>query len=208
MNPFIAVWKEPKNTIRYMIDNKKVGYGVLLVILSAISTAVFGFADTGLLASFSLPVILLLSMMVAVIIGFISWGIAAVFYTWIGKLLGGKGTIRNMSFAVAASLIPSVWTMPLGLIAVVLYGKDLFNEPVGNLALTNMSFGFYALYNLLLLATSIYGLVILSKGIGIVHNFSTLRGLGTIMIFMAIGFLFLLVVLALLFVLLMYGLAG
>lgn len=40
MNPFIAVWKEPKNTIRYMIDNKKVGYGVLLVILSAISTAV------------------------------------------------------------------------------------------------------------------------------------------------------------------------
>lgn len=208
MNPFIAIWKEPKNTIQYLLDHKTVSYGVLLAVLSALSTAVFGFADTGLLASFSLPIILIFSILLAIMISLAGWGISSVVYTWIGKLLGGTGTIRNMSFAVAASFIPSIWLMPLGLIAVILYGETLFNEPTRNFGLTNMSISFYILYNLLLLAASIYAVVILSKGIGIVHNFSAWRGFGTVMIFMAIGLIILTVFLVVFFLFFIMLFAG
>lgn len=74
---------------------------------------------------------------------------------------------------------------PVSVIAIVLYGSDLFTEPVGNFAITNMSPGFFLLHTLLMLGFSIYGVVILSKGLGFAHDFSALRGFGAVLIFMA-----------------------
>jgi hypothetical protein len=47
---------------------------------------------------------------------------------------------------------------------------------------------------LILMGVSIYGMVVLSKGIGIVHNFSAWRGFGVIMIFIGIIILIAIVV--------------
>ena len=186
MNPLLSIWSQPKNTVQYMLDNKQIGYLFFLVILSSFATGVMSFADKGFLVAFSLPVILLLITILSIIISLASWGITSVFYTWIGKMLGGTGTIRKMSYATATALIPSIWTMPIGITAVILYGKNLFMEPTSVFAITNMSTGFYLLHNLVLIGISIFAIVILSKGIGLVHNFSTWRGFGTFMILFGI----------------------
>ena len=52
-------------------------------------------------------------------------------------------------------------------------------RPVDIFTVTNMSIGFYLLLNLIQIGVSIYAIVVLSKGIGLVHNFSALRGFGS-----------------------------
>ena len=196
MNPLLSIWSQPKNTVQYMLDNKPISYLVFLSISYSFATGILAFADTGFIVKFSLPVILLLITILSIIISIVGLGLSAVIYTWIGKLLGGTGTIRNTSYAVAAGFIPTIWTMPIGIIAVSLYGKNLFYKP-DIFSVTNMSIGFYLLHNLVLIGVSIYGIVVLSKGLGLVHNFSALRGFGAIMIFRSLGIAILLAVIIL-----------
>ena len=87
-----------------------------------------------------------------------------------------------MARAIGASTIPAIWTAPIGIIAVSLYGKQLFETPIG-LFDTNMDFGFFFLQTWIIIGISIFGIILLSKGIGIVHDFSAWRGFGTIMLF-------------------------
>ena len=81
-----------------------------------------------------------------------------------------------------------IMVVPIEILAVFIYGKGLFAEPVGVYAVTNMSFGFYLFYTILLIGLSIFSTVIQSKGVGLVHNFSAWRGFGTIMIYAGIVF--------------------
>ena len=189
MNPLLSIWSQPKNTVQYMLDNKPISYLVFLAILSSFATGILAFADQGFLEGFSLPVILLIVTIISIVISIASWGLASVIYTWIGRLLGGTGSIRNTSYAVAAGFIPTIWTMPIGFIAVIIYGEKLFMQPVDVFAITNMSIGFFLIHNLIIMGVSIYGIVVLSKGIGLVHNFSAWRGFGVIMISLGIAIL-------------------
>ena len=75
-----------------------------------------------------------------------------------------------------------IWTAPIGVIAISLYGQQLFATPTSPLG-TNMSVGFFFFQTWIMLAISIFGLIVQSKAIGIVHNFSALRGFGTMMLF-------------------------
>jgi hypothetical protein len=59
-------------------------------------------------------------------------------------------------------------------------------QPVDIFAVTNMSIGFYLPLNLIQIGVSIYAIVVLSKGLGLVHNFSALRGFGAVMIMIGI----------------------
>jgi Yip1 domain len=198
LNPLLSIWSQPKNTVQYMIDNKPISYLIFLAILSSLASGVFSFADNGFFEDFSLPVILLFVTILSILINIAGLGLSAVIYTWLGKLLGGTGKIRNMSYAVAAGYIPTIWTMPIGIIAVILYGKNLFMQPVGDFAITNMSLGFYLFHSLILMGVSIFSLIVLSKGIGIVHDFSAWRGFGVIMIFIGIIILISIVVIGIL----------
>jgi hypothetical protein len=186
LNPLLSIWSQPKNTVQYMLDNKPISYLIFLAILSSFATGILAFADQGFLVKFSLPVILIIITILSMIGTVAGFGLSAVIYTWIGKLLGGTGTIRNTSYAVAAGFIPTIWMMPLGIIAVILYGKNLFMQPVDIFAVTNMSIGFYLPLNLIQIGVSIYAIVVLSKGLGLVHNFSALRGFGAVMIMIGI----------------------
>lgn len=186
MNPLFTIWTQPKKTVQYMLDHKSVSYGLVLIILAAISSGMLAFSDTGVLGNFSLPGILTISIVTILLISIPAWFINAGLYTWIGKLLGGTGNIRNMCLAVAAGATPGILMLPIGIIALLIYGQSLFVEPPGMFAITNMSLGFYIFYNIIMVAVAIFGTVILSKGIGLVHNFSAWRGFGTIMIVVGI----------------------
>lgn len=200
MNPILTIWTQPKKTVQYMIDHKSVRYALVLVLLAAFSSSIMSFADSGFLESFSLPVILTISIGSVVLLSVPVWYLTAFIYTWIGKLLGGTGNWREMRQVVAAGMIPMIWTMPIGIVAVVLYGKTLFDLPPGELEITNMSIGFYLLHTIILIGFGIFSTVINSQGIGLVHNFSAWRGFGTFMIVVAILFVVIFIILMVLMV--------
>lgn len=198
MNPFFSIWTQPSKTIRYIIEQKSTLYPLMLISISSLGTSIMAFADTGFFADLSLSSTITLILLLSLLSGIAGWGIASFAYTWFGKLLGGTGTPKKMAHAIGATTIPAIWTAPIGIIAVSLYGKQLFEAPSGMFG-TNMNFVFFLFQTWIILGISIFGLIILSKGIGIVHDFSAWRGFGTILLFTGFMFVISIIILGSLF---------
>ena len=111
-------------------------------------------------------------------------------YTWIGKWLGGTGTFSEMMHVTPAATILSIWLAPMNYLILAIYGSQLFEVPTGNLGMTNLPLGVYFFMNLVTMCVGIYGIVISSKGIGLVHKFSAWRGFGVLAILMGFGIVF------------------
>lgn len=186
MNPFLTIWTKPNETLRYIIEEKTHVFGILVTAIASLSSSVFLFADIGIMESFSLTVILLLSIVLSVVFSVLFYFINGGIYLLIGKILGGQGRYKEVCLAAASGSLPSLAMLPISMLAVALYGKDLYREPVDMFAITNMSPGFYLFYTLVMLGLSIYGIVILSKGLGYAHQFSALRGFGAVAIYTGI----------------------
>ena len=103
MNPLFSIWTQPSNTIRYIIDHKSMMYSFMLISISALINSIMAFADFGLFNSLSFFTTLVVVLFSSLLTGLIDWGIVIVAYTWIGKLLGGTGTMRKMGLATGAS---------------------------------------------------------------------------------------------------------
>lgn len=188
MNPFLTIWTKPEATLRYMIDEKSIGYGLFVIILSSLGSSVFIFADNGVMAEFSLPVILFLSVAVVILAGIPFYFLNAGVYLLIGKILGGRGRYKQVCLATASSTLPMIGILPISMLALTLYGKGLYAELLDPFAVTNMSTGFYIFHMVVTVGLSIYGIVILSKGLGYAHQFSALRGFGAVLIYVGIVF--------------------
>lgn len=194
MNHFFTVWTKPNETFRDMIDNKTIGYGILIFIISALGSSVLMFADSGFVGGFSLSLILLISVGLTIIAGIPLYFFNALVYWLLGKMLGGKGKYKQVFMATASGSLPLIGVLPVSIIALILYGKDLYAEPLDPFAMTNMSGGFYAIYILVTIGVSIYGVVVLSKALGYAHEFSALRGFGTVLIYAAIAIILTIVI--------------
>lgn len=194
MNHFFTVWTKPNETIRDLIDNRSLGYGILILVISALGSSVLSFSDTGVIDHFSLVLILLISIGLTIIVGIPLYFFNALVYWLLGKMLGGTGRYTQVFMATAGGALPLLAVLPVSIIAIALYGPTLFMEPADPFAMTNMSGALYAVYILVTLASSIYGVVVLSKALGYAHSFSALRGFGTVLIYMALAFILVVIV--------------
>ncbi|ARF13820.1 Yip1 family protein [Sporosarcina ureae] len=194
MKPLISIWTQPKQTIRYVLEYKTWSYSFFILFLTSVSVGMTSFTETDFLPDLSLPVIILLSIVSSFIGTIISLFISSALYTWVGKWLGGKGNFKDMVQMSPIASIPMIWMMPINLLLVIIFGKNLFVDMMNNadadvfgtLSTTLM------ITNFLTFSLGIFSTVILSKGIGIVHQFSSWRGFGTIMI--VVGFFLVLLV--------------
>lgn len=207
LNPLISIWTQPKQTIRYVLEYKTWSYSFFILFLVSVSVGITSFAETDILPDLSLPIMILLGILSSFIGAVISLFISSALYTWVGKWLGGKGNLKDMVQMSPIASIPLIWMMPINLLLVFIFGKNLFIDMM-NTADADL-FGTLSvvllLTNLLILGLSIFNTVILSKGIGIVHQFSSWRGFSTILIVIGL-FLALMIpfIIFLVFVLLAY----
>ncbi|ARK24305.1 hypothetical protein SporoP37_06240 [Sporosarcina sp. P37] len=201
MNPLISAWTQPKETIRYVLEYKTWSYSFFILFLSSVSIGLTSFWGTDLLLDLPLFIIVILGILSAFIGGLISLFIASALYTWAGKWLGGAGNFNDMLQMVPIASIPYIWMMPIYLLLIILFGKDLFIDTVNAAepAIFSTISAVLLFTNLLTLGIGIFSTIILSKGIGIVHHFSSWRGFGTVMIIFGF-FLVLLIPLILLLV--------
>lgn len=188
MNPLLSIWSRPTETLRYMLEKKSIGYGFLIFLLSSISGGSIAMAATDIFGGMPLVFIVIISIIIAYGSGLIGWVITAGLYTWVGKWLGGKGKFADMMYITPAAAIPTIWVAPMNFLILAVYGSRLFELPTDNFGITNLPLGIYFLQNLITLGVGIYGTVIASKGIGLVHGFSAWRGFGVIAIIFGIFF--------------------
>lgn len=180
LNPFLSVWTQPKETVRQFIKHDKLRYTVVLVSIAGIGGIITSLQDSGLFQDMPLAFWIVGILFAGILSGFLNLGINSLLYTWIGKLYGGHGKLRDMAIAIGPTMIPQIFTLPLLIFYVLYYGERFFAAPA-DFSFTSIPLGAYLLITLLIAITSIWSLVIASKAIGVVHGFSSLRGFGVIM---------------------------
>jgi len=195
LNPFLSVWTKPKETIRQIVETKTIWFAIFIGAIGGIGSLLSGFQDSGISPTLSFGLILVLSFIAGPIIGALSSLITGAFYTWVGRLLGGTGEMKDMIKATAAMYIPLIPMAIVYIIFALVYGELFFVAPEPlSYELSSIPTGAYMLLISISLFFGIWSTIIACKGIGIVHNFSSWRGLGTILILAVIVFITSLVV--------------
>lgn len=186
MNPLLTIWTQPKRTIEYVLEHKTWSYSVFILALTSLSLGLTVFENSGFLLGLPLIAIVMIGIIFSFTGGVIGWFINAGLYTWVGKWLGGSGNFKDMATVTLLGSIPMIWIFPFNFLMLAIYGKDLFIDSSTTPFSGPVPFGVTLFSNLLMIGLGIFSTVIVSKSIGVVHQFSAWRGFGTIMIIVGI----------------------
>lgn len=200
LNPFLSVWTQPKETVRQFIKNDRLGYTMILVSIAGIGATIAGLQDSGWFQEFSVVFWIIGILLGGIISGFLNLGVNSLLYTFIGKLYGGKGKLRDMAIAIGPTVIPQIFAVPVFVFYALFYGERFFAAPEG-FNITSIPLGAYLFLILLMLASGIWSIVVTSKAIGVVHGFSSMRGFG---VYMTIAGIFIIIALILVIGILMF----
>jgi len=179
-NPWLSMWTEPRKTIRGIIttDPSKQMLALCIVYGFPIMIHMARFFSAG--TNFSMWTILLLSLLLSPIAGFIGISFTSALVYWTGKWINGKSKYKELRSAVAWSNVPTVVTCITWVILALSLGQGLFMA------------GFYAeemplatlatfLFGLQVIA-SIWSFVIFLIALSEVQKFSILRAIANVVI--------------------------
>ncbi|VDG91180.1 Yip1 domain [Lysinibacillus sphaericus] len=188
MKPFLSIWTRPTETIQYVLDHKKLSYSYLILVMAALAIAPLTITQMLFIEEIPLLVILPIAFFGLFILTTAGWFLNSALYTWIGKWLGGTGTYKKMLAVVPLGSLTAIYILPFSW--VMMFALIILRYVESDAAATVfvILFALSPILFLGLMGLSVYGTVIMSKAIGIVHNFSAWKGFGTIGILMGIAF--------------------
>jgi hypothetical protein len=199
VNPMTAIWLKTRETVRYVIEEKSMGYVILLMILSGISSGLTGAFDTEMNQMIPVWGIILGSAIAGPIFILVIYAIMAGIYLVAGKLFKGIGTYEEVFKASGAAAIPQIWLLPVYLIWILAAPDTFFAQPAGATAEGHI---IPILGSIILAVVTIWSIIISSKAIGEAHRISSWKGFFTIMIpsiFIGIVIVIIVILLAFLF---------
>lgn len=188
INPWLQASLHPRNTIRFIVENNPKQGFVWIAWIYALQYLLFtiGYSFSG--ASWT-P--LIVSLVLAPVLGLLWF----YFYGWLlsftGKWLGGQASMEHLRAAFAWSKIPSLINYPIWLFLVISSGSMFF-----------LPGPLFTFLNLIVMAVSIWMLVLLVAMVAEVQKFSLGRAI--INCFFAV-LLFTVIVLVLMFISSLFG---
>ncbi|GEM_PF-4229382 len=203
MNPFLSIWSRPTETIQYVLDHKPLSYSFLLLALATITMAPLSASQFLFIEELPVAAVLFIAVFGLYAASLVGWILNAALYTWVGKWLGGTGTFKGMLSIVPLGSLPVIWVKPFSLLLCLALVVLRFTDSALAAAFTVVAIILGPMIMFVIMGLSVYGTVILSKGIGVVHQFSAWKGFGTIAIilgfFVALYVIFMIIVFALIF---------
>lgn len=192
LNPFTAVWLRPRETARYIMEEKSSTFIFLLVVLGGFSAALLGNLDS----EQGLPIggILLIALLGGPIGAVVGAAIGAAIFLFVGKLFKGQGTYNEMFRAILTAQIPQIWLIPLLLIWLLFLPETFFLQSAETPFVPT---DFISLaFTVIVAIVSIWTFIVQCKTIGEAHRLSSWKGFFIIAI---PGLLFILLLTVLLF---------
>lgn len=135
-NPFKTMWTKPKFTIRQIVDTNpnyrifilSTIYGLVSLISSSQSFSIGNILN--------LPIILLISLILAPFYGYLVFSVAASFIYFSGKILKGEAKYKEVRAAIAWSNLPMIGNLILWLILIFIFQEDLLKDFPGSYPIT------------------------------------------------------------------------
>lgn len=181
VNPFTAIWLKTRETVRYVIEEKSMGFVILLMILSGISSGLVGAFDSELNQMIPIVAIILGAIIAGPIFTLIIYAVMAGIYLITGKLFKGAGTYEELFKATGAASIPQIWLLPVYLIWMLASPGTYFADPLGTTG-DGSGLAITLIGSVILTVVTIWSIFINSKAIGEAHRISSWKGFFTIMI--------------------------
>ncbi|MEZ0481672.1 Yip1 family protein [Planococcus sp. SSTMD024] len=182
LNPFTAIWTRPRETVRYVIEEKTTSFIVLLLVLVGFAGALSG--ASGGEEMFPAVGVILGALLLGPLSAVVGIAIISGIYKLLGKLFGGVGTYTEMFRAVVTSSIPQIWLLPMWLIWLLTSPSTFYTEVEPGAAEPDTGLGL--VIGLLLLAVviivGIWTFVIQCKAVGEAQRFSAWKGFFVIVI--------------------------
>ncbi|MGM0896401.1 MAG: Yip1 family protein [Bacillota bacterium] len=183
LNPFTAIWTRPRETVRYVIEEKTTGFIVLLLVLVGFAGGLSGASSEEQM--FPAVGVIFGSLLLGPLSAVVGIAILSGIYKLLGKLFGGIGTYSEMFRAVITSSIPQIWLLPMWLIW-LLTSPETFYTETETAAMAEPDTGIGLVIGLLLLAAviivGIWTFVIQCKAVGEAQRFSSWKGFFVILI--------------------------
>lgn len=181
-NPWLSIWTSPKETIASVVAENPNRSLWALAFIYGFSSLMNLCQSMVLGKMLGVWGILLLTVIFAVIYGYISFSIWSWFVLWVGKLFKGQGTFKTVRASYAWSCVPLILNIPLWLLMVGVFGHQLFlNLPEAHA----LGGGLVFILFLVLIAKvilAIWSLVIYINALAEVQKFSILRSIGNIIV--------------------------
>lgn len=164
---FTKIWTKPREVLRFIHDNKYNKYVTILLVLAAISRAFDRAILKDMGDSFSLLEIVLASIFIGGLVGWLSFYIYSSLISWTGKWLKGKADTTAILRVLAYSMVPYILVLFIVIPQIGIYGHEIFRSDgeisSGGLASNILYYGTMIVKIILVIFTMIFVVVGISE---------------------------------------------
>jgi Yip1 domain len=176
-NPFLTIWTRPRATIRAIVNTDPHRHIVPLAILGGIVQTLDRASQRNAGDKLPFAAILGMAMLLGPVGGLLSLFVGGWFLGLTGRSLGGRARPEQLRAAIAWSFVPVLATIPIWIIQLGFFGRELFTRETPTLD-ANPTLGLVLLATgMLEAALGLWSFVILLKGVGEVQGFSAWKAL-------------------------------
>ena len=180
--PWLSIWTRPRATIRQILATDP-GRGVFrLAALGGIAEFLAMCTREGIGDTYSIPVILALSLAGGSVLGILILLVFTAVITPVGRWLNGRGGSREVMAAVAWAKVPSIWSLLLWLPRAALLGGETFHPLPAIVQGNPQALLFYSFLGFLQIVIGVWSFAITLKCIGEAHGFSAWRAFGALIV--------------------------
>ncbi|WP_442483634.1 Yip1 family protein [Aeoliella sp. SH292] len=189
--PWVSMWTKPRETVRQQLDNDPTRNVLLLGVL----TGVAGQAGNNVMAMAPELGQRVATLVALVLVGAIFGVIWLYVSAWLvgvaGRLLGGVARALECRTALAWSTVPGLWMAPLNALIGIHYlttgpAAILVQRPGGPPVTIWAQFAIMPPWTWVIMSLGmlvvLWQIVVASRAVGEAHQFSSLRGFGTLIL--------------------------
>ncbi|MAE07440.1 MAG: hypothetical protein CL661_01620 [Bacteroidetes bacterium] len=127
---FTKIWTSPRLVFKYLNDNKYDNYVYILLFLAGITRAFDKASLKDMGDNQSLLAVVLISIILGGLFGWITFYIYAALMSWTGEWLDGKGDAKSLLRIISYGMLPSIVALLLLIPQIALFGNEIFQSDI------------------------------------------------------------------------------
>ncbi len=188
---WLRIWKEPGNAIRELLDLTTPDVTVVLIALFGITMLFEHSINRNMLDTLSGGTLFFIILLIGPIAGAIGWIMTCLFTFGGSRLFGGNATFRETMIGITWGAVPYISKWILLLPMLLIFRGELFTQSTPLIDQSLFLSLLYLIFLLLDMAMTVFSIIILSRIIGEINNFSAWKGFFSIILIPAVLFLLL-----------------
>lgn len=180
--PWLSIWTRPRATIREILATDPRRGIFRLAALGGISEFLSMCTREGIGDTYSIPVLLALSLAGGTVLGILGILIFTAVIAPVGRWLRGRGGSTEVMAALAWANVPAVWGLLLWLPRAALLGGETFHPLPAIVQGNPQALLFNGLLQFLQVVLGVWGFAITLKCLGEAHGFSAWRAFLTLVV--------------------------